>query len=78
MKATKISKTVGLVSTGKSIDLSFFEKHYQSMMKTGDFNMRNNSFGEAIIHYLKVYEILKRGQLPISKEYVEPIDFLNA
>lgn len=39
-------------------------------MKKGDNNMRNNSYGEAILAYLKVYEILKRGQLPISREYL--------
>ena len=30
--------------------------------------MRNNLFGEAILNYVKVYEIYKRGELHMSKE----------
>lgn len=44
-----------------NLNLSVFEQNYLKLMKNGDFNMRNNSFGEAIVNYLKVYEILKRG-----------------
>ncbi len=45
-----------------------FEVTYYEWIKKGDFNMRNNFFGEAIMSFLKVYEMIKRGEIPFKKE----------
>lgn len=66
-----MENTIGISNTYSSkISVTSFEKKFRFFMKKGDNNMRNNSYGEAILAYLKVYEILKRGQLPISREYL--------
>lgn len=60
----------GLASTGDkgSNEGGGFEKKFADMVRQGDFNMRNNFFGEAIMSYLKVYEMIKRGEIPFKKE----------
>ena len=45
-----------------------FERTFQEWNYKGDINMRNNLFGEAIMCYLKVYEMIKRGEIPLNKE----------
>jgi len=52
----------------ETMNVSSFDKNYEFYLKKGEFNMKNNSYGEAILAFLKVYEILKRCQLPISRE----------
>lgn len=41
---------------------------YKMRMKQGDFSMKNNLYGEAIINYVKVYEIFKRGEIQMNRE----------
>lgn len=55
-------------SESSSKELKGLEKVYSDWTKKGDFNMRNNLFGEAIMCYLKVYELIKRGEIPYKKE----------
>jgi len=59
----------GLKATSSPLAISnTFEKTYQDFIRKGDFNLRNNLFGEAIMCYLKVYELVKRGEIPLKKE----------
>lgn len=48
-----------------------FEKTYAAWVSKGESNMKNNLYGEAIACFLKVYEMIKRGDLPFSKEYTQ-------
>ena len=67
LKNTKFEAT-GSIRTNNSIRASSFDQSYDHYLKKGEFNMKNNSYGEAILSFLKVYEILKRCQLPITRE----------
>ena len=62
----KMRQTNG--SFGKNEEESEYETEYKQRIAQGDFSMRNNLFGEAILNYVKVYEIYKRGELHMSKE----------
>ncbi len=59
----------GLKAELESKETKVFEKTFVEWTKKGDFNMKSNFYGEAIICYLKVYEMVKRGELPYNKEY---------
>jgi serine/threonine protein kinase len=45
-----------------------FSKAYADWITKGEINMRNNLLGEAIACFLKVYEMIKRGEVPFKKE----------
>lgn len=45
-----------------------FDKAYIMWVTKGESNMKNNLFGEAIACFLKVYEMIKRGNMPFNKE----------
>ena len=53
----------------ESKETKVFDKTFVEWTRKGDFNMKSNFYGEAIICYLKVYEMVKRGELPYNKEY---------
>ena len=55
-------------SLSRSEATKTFEKTFQEWNYKGDINMRNNLFGEAILCFLKVYEMIKRGEIPLKKE----------
>ena len=52
----------------ESKETKVFDKTFVEWTKKGDFNMKSNFYGEAIVCYLKVYEMVKRGELPYNKE----------
>lgn len=59
----------GLMSTADEETTSRgFSKVYTHWINKGDINMRNNLMGEAIACFLKVYEMIKRGEVPFKKE----------
>ena len=45
-----------------------FERSYGEWVSKGESNMKNNLYGEAIACFLKVYEMIKRGNLPFNSE----------